>query len=87
MLLYLKVKPGQRLDQVSRVGQEWQIRIKAPAIDGKANEHLIAFLSEILGIPRSRISLLKGHTGRLKCVEIDAEEKHVLDELERRSQR
>ncbi|MBK7852994.1 MAG: DUF167 domain-containing protein [Bacteroidetes bacterium] len=29
--------------------------LKAPAIDGKANEHLIVFLSKVLDLPKSRI--------------------------------
>ena len=66
MLLYLKIKPNQRLDKIERVGNEWVVRVKAPAIDGKANDHLIEYLSEILEISKSKIILKKGHTGRLK---------------------
>jgi uncharacterized protein len=83
MLLYVKAKPNQRFDRVERVGNEWQIRLKAPAVDGKANEHLIEYLSEILKISKSKISLKKGQTSRLKCLEIMADEKTVMETLER----
>ena len=83
MLIYLKIKPNQRFDKVEKVGNEWQIRLKAPAVDGKANEHLIEYLSEILNLPKSKINLKKGQTSRIKCLEITADEKTVLASLEK----
>jgi len=81
MIIYLKVKPNQRFDRLEKIGNEWQIRLKAPAIDGKANEHLIEFLSGILAISKSKISLKKGKTSRLKCLEIDQDEQYILEKL------
>ena len=81
MQLYLQVKPNQRFNKVERIGEEWRIRLHAPAVDGKANEALVDFLSEVLEVPRSRIMLRKGHTARVKCLEIDAEENEVMDKL------
>jgi len=82
MLIYLKVKPNQRFDRVEKVEDSWQIRLKAPSVDGKANEHLVEFLSEILKISKSKIKLKKGHTSRLKCLEIESDEAHVFAMLE-----
>jgi uncharacterized protein (TIGR00251 family) len=81
MLLYVKVKPNQRFDKVEKIGNEWQIRLKAPAVDGKANEHLIEYLSEILGVSKSKIVLKKGHTARIKCLEVGLEEELVISLL------
>ncbi|MBK6445820.1 MAG: DUF167 domain-containing protein [Bacteroidetes bacterium] len=81
MQIYLKVKPNQRFDKVEKIGKDWQIRLKAPAIDGKANDHLVIYLSKVLDLPKSRIRLLKGQTSRIKCVEIDAEEDFVTGKL------
>jgi uncharacterized protein len=86
MLLYIKAKPNSRFNKVEKAGEDWQIRLKAPAIDGKANEHLIEYLSEILKIPKSKITLKKGHTSRIKCLEIDLDEKEVLNRLELKMQ-
>lgn len=47
-----------------------KIKITAPPVDGKANAELVEFLSEILEIPKRRIEILKGETGRNKSVEI-----------------
>ncbi|MBL0104452.1 MAG: DUF167 domain-containing protein [Bacteroidetes bacterium] len=82
MLLYLKVKPNQRFDKIEKTEDGWQIRLHAPAVDGKANDHLIAFLSKVFKIPKSAIALKKGQTAKFKCLEIQAEEGLILKRLE-----
>ena len=82
MLLYLKVKPNQRFDKLEKTGSEWFLKLKAPAVDGKANGHLIEFLCEVLDLPTSKIILQKGQTTRFKCLEIAADELVVLSKLE-----
>ena len=47
-----------------------RIRLTAPPIDGRANQALIAFLADRLGIRKSAISLIRGDTARLKTVEV-----------------
>jgi len=79
MLLYLKIKPNQRFDRIEKVDEHWVVRVKAPAVDGKANEHLVIYLSEVFNISRSKIRLKKGSTSRIKCLEIEAEEAFIID--------
>lgn len=76
LVLYAKIQPKASKDElVEIISNETQneiqvdqlkIRITAPPVDGKANKHLIAFLSKLFGIARSQISLLSGETGRNK---------------------
>lgn len=47
-------------------GDALKIRLQAPPVDGKANETLIEFLAETLGIPQRQITLLSGQTSRQK---------------------
>ena len=47
-----------------------KININAPAVDGKANEALIAFLAKYLHIRKSAIQLLSGETAREKRLQI-----------------
>jgi uncharacterized protein (TIGR00251 family) len=47
-------------------GRVLKVRIAAPAVDGKANAALIAFLAETLGLSRSKVVLDKGGTSRFK---------------------
>jgi uncharacterized protein len=87
MLLYLKVKPNQRFDKIEQTSEGWQVRLHAPAVDGKANEHLIAYLSKVLDLPKSAILLKKGLTNKFKCLEINCEETLVLKVLELESKK
>lgn len=48
-----------------------RIRVHAPPADGKANEELLDFLARELGVPRSRIRLIRGAAGRRKDLLID----------------
>lgn len=49
----------------------WQVRVAAPPIKGKANKELISFLSKVLGVGRSSLSITKGHTTRSKLITVD----------------
>ena len=46
------------------------IRLAAPPVDGAANEALVAFLSDALGVPRRDISIVSGEKSRSKRVRI-----------------
>jgi uncharacterized protein (TIGR00251 family) len=48
-----------------------RIRLNAPPVEGKANEALVRFLAKAVGVPRSRITLVKGEKGRNKIVRVD----------------
>lgn len=52
-------------------GNALKIRLKAPPVDGKANEALIEFLAGLLGLPCRRITLLSGQTSRQKRLAIE----------------
>ena len=47
-----------------------RIRLSAPPVEGRANEALIRFLATALGVPRGRVSILSGVSGRNKIVRI-----------------
>jgi|HubBroStandDraft_4_1064222.scaffolds.fasta_scaffold161126_3 uncharacterized protein (TIGR00251 family) len=74
MLTRLKVRvtPNARKNAVVLwTDDELRLKVKAPAIDGKANAALIEYLSELTGAPRSKIQLLAGEKTRIKLVEIE----------------
>jgi uncharacterized protein len=47
-----------------------RVKIAAPPVEGKANQELIKYLSKLLDIRKSDISIDKGLTGRRKVVTI-----------------
>jgi uncharacterized protein len=65
----LYIQPGASKSEITGVhNDQLKIKIKAPPVDGKANEAVVAFLSEILGIPKRQIELYKGEKSREKKV-------------------
>lgn len=46
------------------------IKLTAPPVEGAANKAAIEFLADELGIKKSQITLLSGHTSRQKTFEI-----------------
>ncbi|MFN2315266.1 MAG: DUF167 domain-containing protein [Gemmatimonadales bacterium] len=52
-------------------GDALKIRLAAPPVDGAANEALVRFLSEQLGVPRSDVILVAGMSGRRKTVMVE----------------
>ena len=56
-----------------------KVRIAAPPADNEANDALIEYLSEILGVPRSKLDIVAGASGRDKLiavVDMDVETVH-----------
>jgi uncharacterized protein (TIGR00251 family) len=51
-------------------GDALKIRLAAPPVDGAANEALIRFLAERLGVPRAAVELEGGATSRAKVVHV-----------------
>ena len=64
--------PRARRTEISgRRGDAIVIRLVAPPVDGAANDALIAYLAERLGLPQRRISIVRGATARDKTLAID----------------
>jgi uncharacterized protein (TIGR00251 family) len=71
LLLHLKIQPNaSRSGIAGQHGQRLKIRLQSPPQDGKANRELLVFLSDTLGISKSRIDLIRGQTSRDKTVRI-----------------
>jgi len=47
-----------------------KVRLTAPPVEGKANEALIEFLSEVLSVRRDQIEIIAGHSGREKLISV-----------------
>lgn len=71
-MLRCRLQPRASKDEIVGLqGDRLKIRITAPPVDGKANQHLIALVSRWFGTPKSAISLLQGETGRQKTLRIE----------------
>jgi uncharacterized protein (TIGR00251 family) len=66
------VQPRASRTEVAGVlGDQLRVRLTAPPVDGAANEALVRFLAERLGVPRSAVRLVSGEAGRSKVVAVD----------------
>jgi len=67
LLLRIKAQPKASRDEFAEVlDNRLKIRIIAPPVDGKANQHLIKFLARQFKVSRSQIELLAGDSAREK---------------------
>jgi uncharacterized protein (TIGR00251 family) len=72
LILNVRLQPRASRDEIVTIQADgWlKIRITAPPVDGKANDHLIRFLAGVCAVPRSAITLLSGQSGRNKRLRI-----------------
>jgi uncharacterized protein (TIGR00251 family) len=70
-LLRLRIVPNARRSEVvGEYGDAIKVKVQAPAVEGKANEALCAFLAETLQVPLRDIELVAGGKSRDKTVAI-----------------
>jgi uncharacterized protein (TIGR00251 family) len=71
LILVVHVQPrAKRTEVAGWHGDAIKVRVAAPPAGGAANEALIRFLAERLGIPQSAVSLVSGAGGRRKRVAV-----------------
>jgi uncharacterized protein (TIGR00251 family) len=67
----VRVQPRASKDEVTgEMGGALKVRLRAPAMEGRANEALVEFLAEVLKTSRSAVSILSGERSRVKRIEI-----------------
>lgn len=68
----VRVTPRASRTRISEVASDGTVKIHvaAPPAEGAANERLVAFLAEILDVPRSRIEIVAGLSGRDKLISV-----------------
>jgi len=70
--LAVKVIPGASHNEICGwLGETLKVKLSAPPVDGRANDALVEFLAETLGLPRRAVALVRGETARQKLVRID----------------
>jgi uncharacterized protein len=61
-----------------------KVKITAPPVEGKANQKLIEFLSDVFDIAKSNIKIASGLTGKRKILDIDTlSPEEIRERLER----
>jgi uncharacterized protein len=71
-MLQVKVHPGAKSNEITGfAGGVLQVKIAAPPEKGKANKELTDFLSQLLDVTKSSISIVKGEKGRSKLISVE----------------
>ncbi len=72
MKIEVRVKPGSKKEGViSLGGGVYEVRVSAPPEKGKANDRVRELLAKYFGVPKTRVSIVRGEKSRRKTVIID----------------
>ena len=79
----IRVQPSARRNAILGIRDGVvMVRVAAPAIEGRANEAARRLVAKRLGVPRSSVTIIRGHRSRDKVVEVDGLDRPtILDAL------
>ena len=75
--LRVRLTPGGGADRIDGLATDadglpyLKARVRAAPEDGKANAALEALIAKALGVAKGKVSVVRGHTARLKTLEIE----------------
>ena len=73
LLLFCHIQPGASRDEFAgRHGERLKIRLRAAAVDGKANAALAGCLAKRFGVKKAAVELSSGAQSRQKTLRIQA---------------
>ena len=76
LILQVQVQPRAKLDAITGVkGDRLKIRLKAPPVEGRANEHLVTYLTKLFDVPRRHVVLERGEASKRKQLRIHSPQK------------
>ncbi len=78
----VRVQPRASKDEIAgEVSGALKVRLRAPAVEGRANEALVEFLAQLLKTPKSAVRILSGDRSRTKRIEIRGVTRHQIQAL------
>ena len=67
----VRVQPRASKDEIAgEMSGALKVRLRAPAVEDRANEALVEFLTQLLKTPKSAVRILSGGRSRTKRIEI-----------------
>ncbi len=71
MKILVRAKPNAREEKVLRIDDSnYEISVKAPAKEGKANKAIELALAKHLGLRPYEVEIVAGHMAKMKVVEV-----------------
>jgi len=67
--IHVHAQPGAKRTEIAGLyGDSLKLRLASPPVDGKANECLIEYLAQRLGVKKGQVSIIRGVSSRRKTV-------------------
>lgn len=71
MRFSITVKANARQSGVTKCADgSYRVSVKAPPVNGRANEEVVTVLAEYFSVPKSSVRIVSGASGKRKWVEI-----------------
>jgi hypothetical protein len=72
MNISVKVKPNSKEEKIEKISDsEFLLWVRSAPKEGKANQEIAKLLSEYFDVPRTDISIVRGHKSRNKIVSLN----------------
>ncbi len=72
-ILAVQIQPqSSKIESVGVHGDRLKIKVKAPPVDGAANEELVRFLAKRLGLRQADLEIVGGATSKQKSLALPA---------------
>lgn len=71
VVIKIKVQPRASKNRIAgMLGDALKVTLTAPPVDGAANAACIEYFSSIMNLPKNRLEIISGQTGRTKLLKI-----------------
>jgi uncharacterized protein (TIGR00251 family) len=78
----IRVIPRSSKSEIAGIQDDaLKLKITSPPVEGKANEACIRVLSDLLGVRKSRITIVSGHKSRNKRIAVSGIRKEDIESI------
>jgi len=80
IVFQVRVVPRSSRSEVAGIqGDTLKVRLKAPPVEGRANEECIRFLAGLLGVKKDRVRIVSGLKSKTKTIAVSGLQKKDLE--------
>ena len=69
--LTVEAHPNARIDRLELAGNKLRVWVRAPAVDGRANEAIERAIAQAIGLRHRQVCVVNGMKSRTKTVELE----------------
>jgi uncharacterized protein (TIGR00251 family) len=73
MKIFVRAKAGAKREQVEQIDEtHYVVQVKAPPVEGRANDAICKALADYFDVAPSRIKMISGKTSKQKIFEVES---------------